>query len=81
MEPLLLVRYKYSVANNDVAAATVYSDVGTNPPTTSRGSIASGSSTTMIDTGYSSGPFTVYARAQASGKNMSDVTSYYVSGD
>lgn len=70
---------RYSVRNNDTSSATIYSDVSTTPPTTSRGVIASGAKTTIINTGIPielSGTV-IYARAQASGKTMSAITSLY----
>lgn len=77
--PYKTTTWRYSVKNNDASTATVYADHnGTNPPTTSRGSIASGANTADINTGYGIGGFTIYARAQASGKDMSDVVSVYV---
>lgn len=71
--------YRYRVQNNDDSSATIYSDVSTNPPTTSRGLIASGAQTSIIDTGIPKVLIgaVVYARAQASGKAMSTVTSMY----
>ena len=70
----------YRVRNNDTSSATIYSDAGTTPPTTSRGLIASGAQTASISTGWpkaiSGG--VIYARAQASGKTMSTVTSMYL---
>lgn len=75
--------WRYNVKNNDESTATIYADHnGTNPPTTSRGSVASGANCTLINTGYTSEliGFTVYARAQASGENMSAVVSYYQAG-
>lgn len=70
---------RYRVRNNDASSATIYSDVSTNPPTTSRGLIASGAQTSIINTGISKDLVgtVVYARAQASGKTMSTVTSMY----
>ena len=45
-----------------------------NQPTTNRGDIASGANTITINTGLTV-PVTVYAYAQASGKDPSDVVS------
>lgn len=70
----------YRVWNNDASSANIYSDVTTSPPTTSRGLIASGTQTASISTGFlkalSGG--VIYARAQASGKTMSAITSMYL---
>lgn len=50
---------------------------GTNPPTNSIGTVASGANSVTVNTGSAFGGFTIYARAQASGKDMSVVTSLY----
>ena len=77
--PYFTTSWRYTVKNNDASTATVYSDFnGTNPPTTSRGVIAAGANTAVIITGYGIGGFYVYARAQASGEDMSDTASYYI---
>lgn len=78
--PYLTTSWRYTVKNNDALAATILSDYnGTNPPTTSRGSVASGANSAVINTGYAIGGWTIYATAEASGKSKSPVTSYYVS--
>ncbi len=70
--------YCYTVTNNDGSTATIYADFNSNP-TTNRGDIASGSATAVIDTGVGFTPFTIYAKAQASGEDVSNVVSYYKS--
>jgi len=70
--------WRWNVTNEDASTATIYADVGVNPPTTSRGDIASGGTTTTINTGSAFGGFTIYAQAQASGEVLSDVVSEYV---
>lgn len=77
--PFFAVTWKYTVKNNDALAATIYADYNTNPPTTSRGSVASGANSVTINTGLTLGGFTIYAQAQAAGKDISDVVSFYVS--
>ena len=73
------IYFMYSVQNDDASSATIYSDVSTNPPTTSRGLIASNAQTSTINTGSQKGiGITIYARAQASGKTMSSITSLYM---
>lgn len=73
--------YRYQVKNLDADTATIYS-IHDNPnPTTSRGSIASNSNTTTINTMVSAflgSSITIYAKAQASGKTMSDVEFLYL---
>lgn len=73
--------YKYRVKNLDSNSATIYADYNVSPPTTNRGTIASGTYTTTINTGIPSalgGYMTIYARAQASGKAISDIVSLYI---
>lgn len=77
--PFYTTSWRYTVKNNDALTATIYADYNVNPPTTNRGSIASGANTATINTGLTVGGFTIYARAQASGKDPSDVVSYYQS--
>jgi len=74
----LAVTWRYYIYNNDAATVTAYSDNDVNPPTTSRGTIAAASSSSQINSGKKVDGFTIYARAQATGKNMSDVTAAYV---
>lgn len=62
--------------NNDASAATIYADIDQATPTTDRGSIASGQSTTVTFTGLTSGTqYTFYAYAQASGEDASNIVS------
>lgn len=71
---------KYRVRNADNVIATIYSDYNQTNPTTNRGSIASGSYTSIINTGFPTmfgASVTVYAKAQASGKEMSNINSMY----
>lgn len=73
--------YRYQVRNDDANTATIYSIHDDPNPTTSRGSIASGAFTSTINTMVSAflgSNITIYAKAQASGKTMSDVASLYV---
>ena len=71
--------WSWTVTNNDNNTATIYCDVGTNPPTTSRGDIVSGGSVTVKQSDPTgAGGFTIYAKAQASGKAVSDVVSVSV---
>lgn len=66
------------VTNNDGSSAEIWLDIEpTNPPTTSRGTLASGSTTSDIKfSGLSSGTsYTFYATAQASGETLSTVAS------
>jgi len=77
--PFFATTWKYTVKNNDDLTVTIYADCNTNPPTTARGSVASDLNSVTINTGFFIGGFMIYARAQAAGKDMSDVVSYYVS--
>lgn len=72
----------WRVRNNDSSTATIFSNVTTNPPTTNRGSRTPNQSTSNISQSDAPNPGVIYARAQASGKNMSAVTSvsYEASG-
>ena len=67
----------YSVRNNDANTAEILSDYS-NLPITNRGSIATTESTALI-TLVAETPQTVYATAQATGKNKSAYTSQYIS--
>lgn len=73
--------FRYQVRNDDPDTATIYS-IHDNPnPTTSRGSITSGAFTSTINTmvaTFLGSSITIYAKAQASGKVMSDVASLYI---
>lgn len=73
--------FKYRVRNNDASYATIYAEHSDSTPDVSRGSIAPGGYTATIDTGTSSlfgGGYTIYAKAQASGKDPSSVVSLYI---
>jgi uncharacterized repeat protein (TIGR02543 family) len=73
--------FKYRVRNNDASYATIYAEHSDSTPDVSRGSIAPGGYTSTIDTGTSTmlgGGYTIYAKAQASGKDPSSVVSLYI---
>lgn len=73
--------YRYQVRNDDANTATIYSIHDDPNPTTSRGNITSGAFTSTINTMVSAflgSSITIYAKAQASGKVMSDVASLYM---
>lgn len=73
--------FRYTVTNNDPMTATIYADHDQSNPTTSRGSIASNGNTSTINTlvsAFLGSSVTIYAKAQASGKIMSDIVSLYI---
>jgi hypothetical protein len=58
--------------------AEIWSDIGVSPPTTSRGSLGSGITSSEFSEEVSSLPVTIYAQAQATGKSKSDIYSVYI---
>lgn len=66
------------VQNMDGASAEIWSELGDTTPDVSRGTISSGSSTSLISQSTFGGA-TIYAKAQASGKTLSNYDSQYVS--
>ena len=71
--------WKYTMTNNDAATVYLYSNYdGTNPPTTLCGVVGAGANSVIINTMFSIGGFYIYARAKASGKDMSDTVSVFV---
>ncbi len=73
---LIPAQYSVTVRNNDPATATIYADLSTNPPTTSRGSVAYNNLFNFTIEGANA-PQVIYVRALASGKTYSNVTSYF----
>lgn len=74
------ITISYYMRNDDPSTATIYSNIDSTP-NTSRGSIPASSFTStvtenVVDIGV--GGWTIYARAQASGKSMSDNRSLFV---
>jgi hypothetical protein len=66
----------WRVTNNDGSSATIYSDLNNVTPTTNRGTVSSSGSVDISFEESGTGQFgVIYARAQASGKNMSAVQS------
>lgn len=63
---------------DSAGSATILMDSSSNPPTTSRGSIAYNSYTSWVTVTQPGVGVTVYATAQVSGKNKSNVTSVYL---
>jgi hypothetical protein len=66
-----------TVTNNDSSSATVYAASNTSFIGQQSATVSSGGSATFYFYGYSNPPYSVtfYARAQASGKTMSNTTS------
>ena len=67
-------RFTFLVTNNDNVAAEIFADANATP-TTSRGNVASGSSTSFVITNTTGASVTIYARAKATDKNYSTVDS------
>jgi len=80
IEDVSTVTYKYKVKNNDSETAEIFAEHGDTTPDVSRGNVASGSYTSVVDTGIPSnlGTLNVYAQAKVSGKNDSDVASIVI---
>ncbi len=67
-------RFTFLVTNNDSITAEIFADANATP-TTSRGNVASGSSTSFVITNTTGASVTIYARAKATDKNYSTVDS------
>jgi len=81
IEDVSTTTIRYRVKNLDGVTATIYADHNLADPTTNRGSIAPDAYTTTVNTFISiilGGEATIYAKAQATGKSMSVVTSLYI---
>lgn len=76
--PYKTTTWRVPTVNQDGSTVSLYEDYSTNPPTTLRTSTLASLATYTYNTGLSVGGVTVYARAQASGKDMSAVASIYI---
>lgn len=70
--------YRWTVRNNDATTADVFSQIDNSTPTGNQRTLASNATSSNITGGSTFSSAVIYARAQASGKNMSAVTSLFV---
>ena len=71
----LFSQWEIAVTNNDDNSATIRAEENDSTPDISRGTVASGSSVTVTSSQPSFATFTMYATAQASGEELSNVVS------
>jgi hypothetical protein len=71
-------QYTWTVRNNDATTADVFSQIDNSTPTGNQRTLASNATSSNITGGSTFSSAVIYARAQASGKNMSAVTSLFV---
>ena len=71
----LFSEWQIEVTNNDNNSATIRAEENDSTPDISRGTVASGSSVTVTSSQPSFATFTMYATAQASGEELSNVVS------
>jgi len=69
----------WRVRNNDATTATIFSDTSVNP-TTNRGSISSNGLTSTLGATVGTGGGNVYAKAEAAGKAVSSISTFFIAG-